>query len=224
MRVVLVGLATAALLGLVFVVRAGGIGALTSSGGEGSYRFLATQAGSNGEPITYSSCRSIPVEFNLHGVDDPETTRQVLLEAMGAASAASHLNLVYARDSARRPRANFGTLEGYPVLIAFADPSEIPMDRGIAGEGGSSWVNLNGRSTYISGQVVLERRYWNSELHAWHGHDLTRAIVMHELGHVLGLGHVHESGELMNADNEGKTTWGPGDRAGLAILGKGPCT
>jgi Matrixin len=224
MRRALVGLATAALLGIVVVVRAGGVGALAPDGGPGSYTFLQTQPGGSPDPVTYSSCRSIPVEFNLQGVDDPDTTRQVLLEAMGAASAASHLNLVYARDTARRPRANFGTLEGYPVLIAFADTSEIPMDHGIAGEGGSSWENLNGRNTYISGQVVLERRYWNSELHAWHGHELTRAIVMHELGHVLGLGHVHDSGELMSEHNHGRTTWGPGDLKGLAILGKGPCT
>lgn len=223
MRAAKVGLATAAVILLYAVLHTRGLGAL-ASGGDGTYTFLQTQSGGSPDPVTYSSCRSIPVEFNLQGVDDPDTTRKVLLEAMGAASAASHLNLVYARDTARRPRANFGTLEGYPVLIAFAEPSEIPMDPGIAGEGGSSWENLNGRNTYISGQVVLERRYWNSELHAWRGHQLTRAIVMHELGHVLGLGHVHDSGELMSADNHGKTTWGPGDRKGLARLGKGPCT
>ena len=110
------------------------------------------------------------------------------------------------------------------MLIAFADASEIPAMDGVAGRAGSSWTGINGRDTYISGQVVLERRYWNSELHAWRGHALTRAIVMHELGHVLGLGHVHASGELMSADNHGRTTWGPGDRKGLAILGRGPCT
>jgi len=224
MRAAKVGLATAVVIMLYAVLHAHGLGALASDGGAGSYTFLQTQVGSSPDPVTYSSCRSIPVEFNLHGVDDPDTTRQVLLEAMGAASAASHLNLVYARDTARRPRPNWGTLEGYPVLIAFADASEIPAMDGVAGRAGSSWTGINGRDTYVSGQVVLERRYWNGELHAWHRHELTRAIVMHELGHVLGLGHVHDSGELMSADNHGKTTWGPGDRKGLAILGKGPCT
>ena len=148
----------------------------------------------------------------------------MLLEALGQASAASHLSLVYARDTARRPRPNWGTLQGYPVLIGFADASEIPSMDGVAGRGGSSWMDVNGRDTYISGQIVLARSYWNSELHAWRGKDLTRAIVMHELGHVLGLAHVHDPGELMNSDNNGRTDWGPGDRKGLALLGKGPCS
>jgi len=157
-------------------------------------------------------------------VDDPKATRQVLLEALGEASAASHLNLVYSGDSPRRPRSNWGTLYGYPVLIAFADASEIASMDGVAGRGGSSWTDVNGRRTYISGQIVLERLYWNGELGAWHGKDVARSIVMHELGHILGLGHVDDSHEIMARSGNSSHHWGPGDRKGLALLGKGPCT
>jgi hypothetical protein len=216
-----VGGATALVVSWVFVLTHGGLSANGSSGA-GTYAFLERQP--TGAPVTYSSCRSIPVEFNLHGVDDPEATRHLLLQALGEASAASHLNLVYARDTNRRPRANWGTLGGYPVLIAFADASEIPLMDGVAGRGGSSWTDVGGRSTYISGQIVLERLFWNRQLDTWHGEDEARAVVMHELGHVLGLGHVQDNGELMNEDNIGRTQWGPGDRKGLALLGRGPCT
>ncbi len=47
---------------------------------------------------------------------------------------------------------------------------------------------------------------------------------MHELGHVVGLNHVHDRRELMNGANLGRTVFGPGDRRGLALLGQGPCT
>jgi hypothetical protein len=221
MRKVFLGVVGAVAACVIAVVVHGGVAAI-GSGGEGHYAFLQTDP-KYGGPVTYSSCRSIPVEFNLHGVDDPDTTRQVLLQALGEASAASHLNLVYSGDSPRRPRSNWGTLYGYPVLIAFADASEIASMDGVGGRGGSSWTEVNGRETYVSGQIVMERLYWNRELHAGHGTDITRSLVMHELGHILGLGHVDDRHEIMNP-SAGPTHWGPGDRKGLALLGKGPCS
>ena len=50
-----------------------------------------------------------------------------------------------------------------------------------------------------------------------------QAIVDHELAHVVGLGHVDDPGELMYDDNLGRTTYGPGDREGLARLGSISC-
>jgi hypothetical protein len=221
MRNALVGVATALVVGFVLVVRAGGVSALSGNGAD-SYTFLAHQPGS-GSPITYSSCRPIPVEFNLHGVDDQATTRQVLLEAMGEASAASGLTLAHSGDSMRRPRPGGATLQGYPVLIAFADASEMPTMDGAAGRGGSSWIEDGGTRRYVSGQIVLEKAYWNEHLDDWHGEERARAIVMHELGHVLGLGHVDDDRQIMSASGSGTYEFGAGDRRGLAILGRGPC-
>jgi predicted Zn-dependent protease len=50
-----------------------------------------------------------------------------------------------------------------------------------------------------------------------------RAILDHELGHVVGLAHVHDPGELMYDDNVGRSTFGPGDLQGLARVGDVPC-
>lgn len=223
MRTAFVGLMTVAVLTIVVVVRSGGLDAL-AVGGDGSYTFINTQGDNSGAPITYSSCRPIPVEFNLHGVDDVAKTKQILLEAMGEASAASHLNIVYVRDSLRRPRAGGATMQGYPVLIAFTDTAEYPALDGNAGLGGSSYVETNGRRTYVSGQIALEKDYWNDTLGGWHGTATLRSIVMHELGHVLGLGHVDDKDEIMAASGADADEYGPGDRRGLALLGKGPCT
>jgi len=46
---------------------------------------------------------------------------------------------------------------------------------------------------------------------------------MHELGHVVGLAHVHDPAQIMFNDNIGQTDLGDGDRRGLAALGAGPC-
>jgi predicted Zn-dependent protease len=46
---------------------------------------------------------------------------------------------------------------------------------------------------------------------------------MHELGHVLGLGHVQDPSQLMYPAHHGQATYGPGDLAGLAAEGDGAC-
>ena len=46
---------------------------------------------------------------------------------------------------------------------------------------------------------------------------------MHEFGHLVGLGHVPMSDQLMYEDNIGQRAFGAGDKEGLRRLGLGPC-
>jgi hypothetical protein len=55
------------------------------------------------------------------------------------------------------------------------------------------------------------------------GRELVRAVIIHELGHVLGLAHVDDPEQLMYAGANDVTSLADGDRAGLALLGTGPC-
>ncbi len=54
------------------------------------------------------------------------------------------------------------------------------------------------------------------------GGEVATGVLMHELAHVLGLDHVDDLGELMHPSSP-RSSWGPGDRAGLAALGDAPC-
>ena len=85
---------------------------------------------------------------------------------------------------------------------------------------------LTGRLRYVTGAVSLDAPGMARTLGAdpAHGRALARAIVMHELGHVVGLGHVDDPQELMDAENVGRTSFGPGDLRGLSRLGQGPCS
>jgi hypothetical protein len=209
----------------VFVVQHGGVSAFGGTDSS-SYRFMATQPNAPGQPVTYSSCKPIRVEFNLSGVEHPDVARTVLLQALGEASAASHLNMSYVGDSRRIARWPDPTLtiEGgaWPVLVGFARPADVPQLRGAAGVGGSFRINRAGTDVYVTGEIALDTDYFNLLLNAGDTAQ-AKAIVMHELGHVLGLGHVKDDHELMNAHGRDMDDYGPGDLRGLALLGKGPC-
>jgi hypothetical protein len=225
-RTVLVGVATTFILAVIIGLRSGALGALGVER-EGTYAFLHTQETSPTVPVGYSSCRPLRVEINTAGVSDEEGARSVILQAMGEVSAASGLDIVYVGPTLRRPPppdANPVVSVNVPVLVAFADSTEVPGLAGdIAGLGGSSYERFDGTDLYVTGSVTLDKDWVNGALHRSSGRQSLQAVAMHELGHVLGLGHVADTRELMAARGSRTDTLGPGDRRGLAILGHGPC-
>jgi Zn-dependent protease with chaperone function len=56
------------------------------------------------------------------------------------------------------------------------------------------------------------------------GKRVVRAVVLHELGHLVGLDHVTAADQLMYPQVQpGVTDFGAGDLTGLAALGRGTC-
>lgn len=197
-------------------------------GGEGTYRFMQHQLGDPNTPVTYNPCEPIRVEINPAGVEDEDRARDVVLSAMKRVSAATGLRLQYAGPSSDRPRWRSATEpilgRADPVLISFATSDEVSELEGrVAGVGGSASLERHGIRTYVSGQVTLDADTFDDLLEDPAGPDVARAIAMHELGHLVGLAHVQDERELMNAQNRGLLDFGPGDRRGLAELGRGPC-
>jgi hypothetical protein len=99
------------------------------------------------------------------------------------------------------------------------------MATDVTGEGGSSAFGLpNGPSAYVSGAVELDAGKLTSELHRHEGKRAVRAVVLHELGHLVGLDHVTAANQLMYPQSQpGVVDFGAGDLTGLAALGRGTC-
>ncbi len=204
------------------------LGEAPAVSGTGSYTFLQRQRVDPDAPVAYDPCREIHVEVNPD--QGPLNAVEMVQEALAEVSEATGLRLVYDGTTDDRPHWSgpttpFGLGRQDPVLVSFATSDEVSELKGkIAGIGGSASVtDERGYSRYVTGQVTLDADSLDTLLRFRGGEDRARAILLHELGHLVGLGHVEDEGELMHARNTGRTDFGPGDRIGLSRLGQGRC-
>jgi hypothetical protein len=188
-----------------------------------SYAFLET----NGEqPVTYTSCRLIQVA--VYPAGGPPDAEQLVREAVARMRSATGLDIVVVGAfGGYAPNWNFEAGPIYPddpISVSWQDGDAIAeLTDDVAGLGGSRpLASPDGSRRWVAGTIALSRDYY--ALLAERGdHDEALAVLLHEFGHVFGLAHVHSSRELMNDDNVGLTSLGPGDLEGLHRLGQGPC-
>jgi hypothetical protein len=195
----------------------------------GSYEFLVSDGG---EPVAYSPCRRLSIRVNDRL--QPPGAHGVIEEAAARVSAATGLLITVDGTTDELPDRSDSRMSGpawtgsgpAPILVAWTTPDQDPELRGRpAGVGGSvaHAANPTGDLRYVEGSASLDTPALAPMLSQPNGRALVRAVVMHELAHVVGLGHVDDPRELMYEGNVGVTSFGPGDLAGLARLGQGEC-
>jgi hypothetical protein len=164
---------------------------------------------------------------------EPAGGEQIVTDAVARVSQATGLRFVYDGDTSETPSRRRSLYQPgkygdrwAPVLISWLTPDENPdFAAGVAGQGGSSPVDLPDRpSAYVTGVLELDAGKLTSLLQHPTGKRAVRAVVLHELGHLVGLDHVTDAGQLMYPQAQpGVTDFGAGDLTGLAALGRGPC-
>ncbi|MGJ9422491.1 hypothetical protein [Aeromicrobium sp. CF3.5] len=177
----------------------------------------------DGEPVRYDPCAPIHVVVNprtaIEGADE------MLQQALDSVTAATGLTFVQDGVTDEAPSDQRGSVPGSqdPVLIAWSDPDEVEaLEGSVAGIGGS--VSTRGSPWFDTGAVTLDGPQLADVLRRPGGWVSARGVVLHELGHLVGLGHVDAEDELMAPRGRpGIDDWGPGDREGLAALGGDAC-
>lgn len=196
----------------------------------GPHRFLRLHDGST-DPVTFDPCRPVAIVLNPRSA--PAGSLSLVREAMAEVSRRTGLDLRLVGTTDERPHRDreASDPERYgagwsPVLLSWSDASETPMLAGaVAGVGGgiARAPRLSSRMTFVSGSVTLDAEDLGAAMQRTGGAAEVRAIVLHELAHLVGLDHVDAPGELMQPMNQGQHAFGPGDLEGLARLGAGDC-
>ena len=201
-----------------------------STSSSASYRFTLTHP--DGTPVAYDPCR--PVHFVTRPTGAPPGGAELLAAAIAEVSRATGLTFVDDGTTSEAPSADRAPYQPdrygqrwAPVLIAWQTPSDNPdFAAAVTGEAGSIPVAWSGHPrAYVTGTVQLDATKFTQMLASAKGKQYAHAIVLHELGHLVGLGHVTDQTQLMFPESGlDATAYAAGDLAGLARLGQGPCT
>ena len=186
------------------------------------YAFLSQD---QGRPVRYDPCT--PIHYTVNLAEAPANAMTDLQEAVRRISAATGLSFVYDGESTEIPTshrelhgANVLASGWPPVIVAWAKPGESDLlTNGSVGEGGSTWSGFPGHEVYVTGLVVIDSTQ-NDRLASGFGGRSLGAVLMHELGHLVGLDHVNDTTQMMYPTVTGKPAqYGAGDLAGLKLLG-----
>jgi hypothetical protein len=199
------------------------------AGGEGGYAFMARHL--DGSPVTFDPCR--PVHLTVNPAHEPTGGRDLLLEALGELSAATGLQFVMDGETTEvmdSRRASYQP-DRYgdrwaPVLVTWDSPAANPLLAGdVLGRAGlQAFTGSSDDSTrWVTAQAVFNAPALDAQMR--HGRDQdAKAVLLHELAHVVGLDHVTDPYQVMFDTNAYPLpSYRAGDRRGLAELGLGRC-
>lgn len=226
------GLAAAAVLGAAIATSAP-----TGASAAASYKLSYGSLPNGSKPVMrWNGCQTaITYKVNLSAV--PTASRSTYLsETRTAVSKLSQLTKIpfsYKGTTSEVPRPGSMTKQSAEIIIAWTTPSATTYALGgsILGQGGYyfSWSSrtVNGVTKYHyatqRGFVVLDTPQVRSQLSGGFGAGARRSnLVMHELGHAVGLQHVEDTSTQMypSLRSSSPSGYSLGDAAGLTKLGR----
>lgn len=193
-----------------------------------TYAKTPYMATSDAKPVTWSPCAPVHYEVNLH--DALPGTLSALSRDVALIESATGLRFVFDGTTNATLNSQWTTYSNnghyHPVLVAFASPKTstlLSSALGDLGDGSASWVDSpSGYRHFVSGSIIVNtaaglRPGFGSGLHLGN-------LLLHELGHVVGLAHSHDPQSFMYPYlGVMRQVITPADAAHLAALGRGHC-
>ena len=201
---------------------------LTPASASSSYKFLATNA--DGTPVGYSPCR--PLHYVVNALLAPAGAGELVDNAIRTVSEATGIKFINDGATTETPspsRAPYQK-ERYgerwaPLLIAWTTPEQAPQLKGaVIGTGGSTHFSFgNGPKSFVTGSLELDAPQIGNDLGRGDDSAYATAVILHELGHVMGLEHVDDPTQLMYPEIGAPDGLAAGDLMGLHELGRAAC-
>ncbi|MFP5219074.1 MAG: matrixin family metalloprotease [Actinomycetes bacterium] len=199
--------------------------------GSGGFAFAAVQPHDTSRPVAFDPCR--PVRWAVRRDGEIPGGDALLEEAVAQVAAATGLVFERLPDTDETPSKDRSLVQPdrygpgiVPVLVAWTDEDGWPALRGlVAGIAGGQWLDGGGVDSrrYVTGHLLLDAEQLMETLDGHDGRARVRAVLLHELAHVVGLGHVDDPDALLAPLHADQPGYGPGDLRGLRAVGAGEC-
>lgn len=184
-----------------------------------------THVDEQGRPARWDPCTPIPYVVQAGWI--PDAGRADLAEALRRLSTASGLRFLDEGDTDEMPSAHRAAYQPArygdrwaPLLIGWVPlaQTDLEVDEAVQGPSIAVAVPNERAPSIVSGQVVLDA---TTRLASGFGGGTTDGeVLLHELAHAVGLGHVLDPTQVMYPQTtNSQSVFGAGDRAGLTALG-----
>jgi hypothetical protein len=183
--------------------------------GEGRASAWRPIAGTKASPHRWGTCR---IGYRVNPRRLPPTGMADLREALRRVTPVRRIRFRYDGRTSAVPRAGYSGPGLNKIIVAFVPPAKSGglLFGPIAGRGGSSHVGTRIRSGY----VIINTTYSNTADPGFGAGGPLGLVLMHELGHVLGLDHALDRKQVMEASAAlPAAVWGAADLRGLRKVG-----
>ncbi|MGY3318249.1 hypothetical protein ACVWYS_002964 [Arthrobacter sp. TE12231] len=193
-----------------------------------SYKFLATNE--DGSPVGYSPCR--PLHYVVNAALAPQGSERLVDDSIRTISEATGIKFINDGPTGELPSPNRAPYQKdvygdrwAPLLIAWTTPEQAPQLKGpVIGTGGSTHFSFgDGPKSFVTGSLELDAPQITEDLGRSDGASYATAVILHELGHVMGLEHVNDPAQLMYPEIGTPDGLAAGDLNGLYELGHAQC-
>lgn len=220
-------------------------------GDGGPHTFLRLQ-NDGVTPVAYDPCRPIHYVTRPGGPPEGDVLIREAIAAVSAATGLRFVDNGGTDEAPSDDRAPYQP-ERYgerwaPVLFSWSDPVESPRLGEVspeapqsdpaayagssavafevlpAGSDTSAGLSEDAQTVFVTGGVTMDAADLGAMLQEPDGRARVRAVIQHEIAHLVGLGHVEDRSQLMFPTITPTVTgFNAGDLEGLAALGRGAC-